>query len=110
MIHTADNITDAQIHELRAVLEADLAALVQDPCFWTSHIRKAITETEWALSTGEPIRARQARGRCAEMLNARAQEHCRGREHRGHVRDVCEGSCCTSCGGPIDENEECRCG
>lgn len=34
---------------------------------------------------------------------------CPGRAHAAHVADVCEGSCCTSCGGPIDPNEECRC-
>jgi hypothetical protein len=34
---------------------------------------------------------------------------CHGREHRDHIRDVCEGTCCTTCGGPIDANEECRC-
>ena len=39
-----------------------------------------------------------------------ASQKCHGRNHAEHVRDVCEGQCCTICGGPIDENEECRCG
>ncbi len=34
---------------------------------------------------------------------------CPGRSHPNHVIDVCNGSCCTACGGPIDESEACRC-
>lgn len=39
----------------------------------------------------------------------RTRGTCPGRGHRDHATDACEGSCCTSCGGPIDANEECRC-
>ena len=42
--------------------------------------------------------------------NAEVARRCPGLTHRDHVADVCEGSCCTACGGPIDSNEECRCG
>jgi hypothetical protein len=42
----------------------------------------------------------------AEFVKTR----CPARDHKEHVGDVCEGSCCTTCGGPIDESEECRCG
>ena len=69
---TAETITDAQIHELQAELRADLAALADDPRFWTSHLRKAITETEWALAIGDPFRTHLARTRCAEILNERS--------------------------------------
>lgn len=34
---------------------------------------------------------------------------CPGRHHPRHVSDVCAGSCCTTCGGPIDDSSECRC-
>jgi hypothetical protein len=65
---TAETITDEQIRELQSLLRDDLA---RTEAFWTSHIRKEITETEWALATGEPIRRHLARQRCAEILNAR---------------------------------------
>ena len=37
-------------------------------------------------------------------------DRCPGREHSRHIASICEGSCCTACGGPIDGNEACRCG
>jgi hypothetical protein len=67
----ANTITDEQIRELQEGLRAYLAALAGDPRFWTTHVRKAITETEWALSVGEPLRRHTARARCAEILNSR---------------------------------------
>lgn len=100
---TASTITDAQIRELLDSLVNDaLAMLYQHKdmrlCrIALGHIRKSKVERA------------AARSRCAEILNERARERCPGREHRSHVTDVCAGSCCTSCGGPIDENEECRC-
>lgn len=44
----------------------------------------------------------------AEVHNIR-KAHCPGRGHGHHIGDVCTGACCTTCGGPIDENAECRC-
>lgn len=41
---------------------------------------------------------------------SQAASRCPGRSHRRHILSVCAGSCCTACGGPIDENSECRCG
>lgn len=51
----------------------------------------------------------EKRARCAEIFNARALTTCAGRIHRDHARFTCVGTCCTNCGGTIDENEECRC-
>jgi hypothetical protein len=70
---TADTITDEQIRELQGELRRDLDKLSGDPQFWTSHLRKAIVETDWALAVGEPLRTHLARARCAEILNARAE-------------------------------------
>jgi hypothetical protein len=50
-----------------------------------------------------------ARARCAEIINARERDRCLARQHPRHVSDVCKGACCTTCGGPIDDNGECRC-
>lgn len=57
-----------------------------------------------------------SRGKCRVLLEKlvakgwpRVEEKCPGRGHRDHVADVCDGECCTACGGPIDENEACRC-
>ena len=100
---TAATITDAQIRELLDSLVNDALAMIYQHkdarlCrIALGHIRKS------------KIERAAARGRCAEILNERARECCPGRGHRNHVADVCTGSCCTSCGGPIDENEECRC-
>ena len=43
------------------------------------------------------------------ILDTNACAKCRGREHPHHATVTCNGTCCTACGGPIDENEECRC-
>lgn len=60
----------------------------------------------------------RARARCADLLNAArdasqcmayAASKCIARAHRAHATVTCNGACCTACGGPIDENEECRC-
>jgi hypothetical protein len=92
-------ITDDQIRGLRRVAQ---------------HWHEIITILTCTVALGEddestaPDRA-NARARCAEIFNARTREKCHAREHRAHVGDVCEGTCCTACGGPIDANEECRC-
>jgi hypothetical protein len=41
--------------------------------------------------------------------SATTSPRCRAFAHEDHVSVACEGNCCTACGGPIDENEECRC-
>lgn len=38
-----------------------------------------------------------------------AKKSCRGRTRAHHADVTCGGECCTTCGGPVDENEECRC-
>ena len=100
---TSATITDAQIRELLDSLVNDVRAILYQhkdarQCrIALGFIRKSKVETA------------AARAHCAEILNERARERCPGRGHRNHTADVCTGSCCTSCGGPIDENEECRC-
>jgi hypothetical protein len=100
---TAASITDAQIRELLDSLVNDAIAMLYQ--------HKDARQCRIALGfiRKSKIETAAARARCAEILNERARSRCSGRDHRGHVGDVCEGSCCTSCGGPIDENEECRC-
>lgn len=34
---------------------------------------------------------------------------CTGRTHRDHATITCNGTCCTACGGPVDNNQACRC-
>lgn len=100
---TADSITDMQIRELLDALNNDVHAITrrqQDVRLCKiaiGYIRKSKVERAAACA------------HCAELLNKDARARCRARGHAEHIGDVCEGSCCTSCGGPIDENEECRC-
>lgn len=100
---TAETVTDMQIINLLSALLGDAHAIVhrqQDMRLCKiaiGHIRKSKMERT------------AARAHCAELLNKDARERCRARGHAAHVGDVCEGTCCTSCGGPIDKNEECRC-
>lgn len=58
---------------------------------------------------GEVVELRGARSRDADLFSARTRARCPGRQHSHHIGDICEGTCCTACGGPIDTNEECRC-
>ncbi len=46
------------------------------------------------------------------VMSKKSPTRCQARKHRhpNHVDDVCEGNCCTTCGGPIDSNQGCRCG
>ena len=92
MIVTADTITDAQI---RALFYADEIAAIE---------LTVATLPGWSAADRLETRAR-----CAELFNARAIGTCVGRTHRHHATVTCNGTCCTACGGPIDENEECRC-
>jgi len=89
---TADTITDDQILEL---FHANKIAAIE---------LTVATRPGWSTED-----RREMRARCVELFNARAKERCPARRHDDHVTDVCDGSCCTTCGGPIDENEECRC-
>jgi hypothetical protein len=89
---TADTITDDQIREL----------------FYADEIA-AIDLTVATLPGWSAEDRRETRARCAELFYERARARCPGRQHDHHLGDVCEGTCCTACGGPIDENEECRC-
>jgi hypothetical protein len=90
---TADTITDSQIQQSGADAETIEHAIAVDPN-WPGGRR------HWARVH------RQARMHCADLINAR---RCPGRIHEDHLLAVCEGQCCTNCGGPIDDNEECRC-
>ena len=100
---TAATITDMQIHELLDTLLNNALAHI--------HRHQDIRLCKIALGhiRKSKIERAAARGHCAELLNKDARDRCRARGHAAHVGDVCEGTCCTSCGGPIDTNEECRC-
>jgi hypothetical protein len=100
---TADTVTDAQIRELLDSLVNDALAMIYQ------HKDARLCRIALGYIRKSKIERAAARAHCAELLNAGARKRCPGRDHRGHVADVCTGSCCTSCGGPIDENEECRC-
>lgn len=89
---TADTITDAQILQLFYACEIAAIELT------------VATRPDWSTDD-----RRETRARCAELFNARAKRRCPARHHDDHFADVCDGSCCTACGGLIDENEECRC-
>jgi hypothetical protein len=89
---TAANITDDQIREL----------------FYTDEIA-AIELTVATLPGWSAEDHQETRARCAALFNARTLTKCAGRTHHNHATVTCNGTCCTSCGGPIDENEECRC-
>lgn len=92
----ANTITDGQLRKLHD------AGAIDDHTY-----RGAILVDAQHGALGRRVR-HDARKRSAEIWNIRC-EKCRGRDHRNHIGDVCEGTCCTACGGPIDENEECRC-
>lgn len=96
---TGKTITDAQISKLRVWLFArgkgdslELAGLVA---------------THDAL--GRSHRRDAARIRCAALLNRLSTEECPGRAHAAHAVVTCNGACCSACGGPVDDNEACRC-
>lgn len=95
---TADTITDEQIRDLRGRLGSETYKGASDDVI--------ACEVARAAPLGS-LRRATARARCA--VNKIAQDRCVARKHVDHVRDACEGQCCTSCGGPVDENEECRC-
>jgi len=102
MTLTADTIRDAQIREL--IARGDLTAAELADC------EHALRRRDRYWTRFQRNMQRGARVRCAAIFNARAAKRaCPGREHRAHVGDVCQGTCCTECGGPIDQNEECRC-
>jgi hypothetical protein len=92
MTVTSDTITDAQI---LALFHADEIAAIE---------LTVATRPGWSAED-----RRETRTRCAALFNARSKARCRGRSHDHHIGVVCEGTCCTTCGGPIDENEQCRC-
>jgi len=63
-------------------------------------------------ANGQPPSASEigeSRQRICDAINERARGRCPGRSHHHHVLAVCAGECCTVCGGPIDDDGECRC-
>lgn len=108
---TVDTITDVQIRGLLEDVTARLKAGGWPPSIGYEENARLTSEQHQCLVALGKKRARrgrsraQARARCAEIL----LERCRGRTHSQHAQVTCNGSCCTECGGPIDENEDCRC-
>lgn len=96
---TATTITDSQIRELLA--RGGLTASQSADC------EHALRKRDRHWTRFERNMQHSARSRCAKLLNMGTRCHAHG--HAAHVGDVCEGTCCTTCGGPIDTNEECRC-
>lgn len=94
----ADNITDEQIDQLYS--DKLITSLTR------TIAKRLMRGPRVGASAYEEKREREY---CAEILNARARAKCPGQQHRNHNADVCGGSCCTACGGPIDDNSECRC-
>lgn len=101
---TVSTVTDEQIDALWRLACGTGSHREADPD--TMHLCTVAVNRNEDFTAAEQ---HEARGRCALILRERAPEVCRARAHRAHVADVCEANCCTSCGGPIDENEECRC-
>lgn len=87
---TPDTLTDEMIRE-EILNHTDLVIRALDNAAWMTAAR------------------RKARVQLCNIINARNQDRCPGRLHRRHAFVICTGSCCTSCGGPIDEDSECRC-
>lgn len=100
---TGDTITDEQIAKLRDSISAKAELGSFD------HQRRIMCLVALGERDHLVVDQREARMRCADVVNAIARAKCPGREHRDHVRDVCDGECCTACGGPIDSNSACRC-
>jgi hypothetical protein len=101
---TADNLTAEQINDARDR--------------WPQHITSAMaanalglpeSHTAGGLPNYCPPRWQwHARQSIAMLINNR-REQCPGRAHHAHAQVTCNADCCTECGGPIDENDECRC-
>jgi hypothetical protein len=100
---TAATVTDAQIRELLDSLVNDALAMIYQ------HKDARLCRIALGYIRKSKVETAAARAHCADLLNATARKRCPGRDHHAHVADVCTGSCCTNCGGPIDDNEECRC-
>lgn len=106
-------VTDEQLRELHAWAVAHCKAHGH-PDDYAEYCKGTSAMYQAAVALGAR-RARKgwtralARARCAALINERVLAKCPGRDHRRHVGDVCQGSCCTTCGGPIDENDACRC-
>lgn len=109
----ADEVTVASIkllallHENRAIITAYLET--GRPEF--SH-NCPNCKTVSLITVSDRHSKREHCNRCGYNAESfkRPPEKCPGRSHHNHVGASCEGSCCTSCGGPIDDNNECRCG
>lgn len=106
---TAVNITDDQIRELRADANSSGDDETRDYCDIALGRPKSFHLARGSARNPAANEIDRARARCAAIIIARARQKCPGRDHRNHVDDVCDGTCCTACGGPIDDREECRC-
>jgi hypothetical protein len=91
---TAETITDEQI---LALFNADEIAAID---------LAVATRPGWSAKD-----RLKARALCAAAFNTSAQERVtrRGRAQRDHTTVTYNGECCTTCGGPIDGEGQCRC-
>lgn len=85
------------------------ALSVVDAALDAGHLQDAINDHD--CDGVGPLRVLTAtcRVKPAPLHERRARARCPGRDHGQHIADVCAGNCCTACGGPIDEEGECRC-
>jgi hypothetical protein len=105
---TATTITDDQLHELLMLFVRESCSPKPRVCYAAVRGYETCCKALGKRPVSQHIH-RRARTRCAELYNAREIAKCVGRTHRDHATVTCNGMCCTACGGPIDENEECRC-
>ena len=120
---SADTITDEQIRawesetlysnaphaKKRSAVDLATRALARIPSMKELLVLEPGLDPRPKITAIKRMRNR-ARARCAELLSStRGSSKCAGRAHPNHATMTCNGACCTGCGGPVDENEECRC-
>lgn len=110
LIITPETLTNA------AAAEAHRAGLVSEIVYVTAIGASGAEheDDEGEMVDPDENEVERARQRICDAINAinaisRFKERCPGRHHYNHALVTCTGSCCTSCGGPIDEDSECRC-
>lgn len=102
MTITGDTVTDAQIREL---LDSIPANSESGGFQWQ---RRRMCEVALGIAEHVVIDRAEARARIADVIRAKRFK-CPANGHRHHIGDICNGSCCTACGGPIDDDGGCRC-
>jgi hypothetical protein len=95
------------IVELEIEGEPSDAESVVDSALDAGHLQDAINDHD--CDGVGPLRVLSATCRVKPAGTRRDRKKCPGRISNGHADSTCAGNCCTACGGPIDEEGECRC-